>query len=269
MKRASLFPGSTFQDWPKPASSNRTFILSLVLRKAPLLSVKQLSPQIVYTHFVIYLERGTDREAANRALRESPDRKVRFTRKSRVFFFILSLWFSPKLTTPTEHCTVSFSSGLVSIAHSPVSRHSFVFFSHFRYDLEGASSKLMMLDSGAEPVGDAVLLWDIEDDGIGPEEEEGGSRGWVWVRTSSSSSSSSSSMLGHADWSSTRFRRSFNAFRASCLKGKRKIKCILWKNLKCLLNKNTFVAEKRISAQKVQYRFKNFRISRIIGLWCK
>lgn len=33
-------------------------------------------------------------------------------------------------------------------------------------------------------------------------------------------SSSSSSMLGQADWSSTRFSRSFSAFRASCLQGK-------------------------------------------------
>lgn len=33
-------------------------------------------------------------------------------------------------------------------------------------------------------------------------------------------SSSSSSMLGHAVWSSTRFSRSFSAFRASCLQGK-------------------------------------------------
>lgn len=56
------------------------------------------------------------------------------------------------------------------------------------------------------------------------EEEEEGSRppersGCVSDLTSSSSSSSSSSMLGQADWSSTRFRRSFRALRASCLEG--------------------------------------------------
>lgn len=101
-----------------------------------------------------------------------------------------------------------------------------------RYDLEGASSKLMMLDSGcATPPADAApALCDNDEEeeveapagppaGLGAEEEEEaeGSSGCVSVRTSSSSSSSSSSMLGQADWSSTRFRRSFRALRASCL----------------------------------------------------
>ena len=102
------------------------------------------------------------------------------------------------------------------------------------YDLEGASSKLIMLDSGccAPPVDGAPLLCDIEDEEVeareaptGPNVEEEGSRppgrsGLVSVLTSSSSSSSSSSMLGQADWSSTRFRRSFRALRASCLGGR-------------------------------------------------
>lgn len=110
------------------------------------------------------------------------------------------------------------------------------------YDLEGASSKLMMLDSGCcvPPVGCAPPLCDIEDEEveesempIGPPaglvaEEEGplGRSGCVSVLTSSSSSSSSSSMLGQADWSSTRFRRSFRALRASCLgEGGRRERC--------------------------------------------
>lgn len=103
------------------------------------------------------------------------------------------------------------------------------------YDLEGASSKLMMLDSGCwgPPAVGAPAPCDSEDApappaGLGAEdeaEEEEGSRppgrsGCVSVRTSSSSSSSSSSMLGQADWSSTRFRRSFRALRASCLEGR-------------------------------------------------
>lgn len=102
------------------------------------------------------------------------------------------------------------------------------------YDLEGASSKLMMLDSGCwgPPEVGAPAPCDSEDApappaGLGAEdeEEEEGSRppgrsGCVSVRTSSSSSSSSSSMLGQADWSSTRFRRSFRALRASCLEGR-------------------------------------------------
>lgn len=104
------------------------------------------------------------------------------------------------------------------------------------YDLEGASSKLIMLDSGCcvPPVDGAPTLCDIEDEevevreaptgppaGLNEEEEEGsrppGRSGCVSVLTSSSSSSSSSSMLGQADWSSTRFKRSFRALRASCL----------------------------------------------------
>lgn len=106
------------------------------------------------------------------------------------------------------------------------------------YDLEGASSKLIMLDSGccAPPVAGAPLFCDIEDEeveereapgaptGLGMEEEGSrppGMSGCELVLTSSSSSSSSSSMLGQADWSSTRFSRSFRALRASCLQGKR------------------------------------------------
>lgn len=97
------------------------------------------------------------------------------------------------------------------------------------YDLEGASSKLMILDSGvacAPPLGniededveDRVMAMDPPAAGRGV--EEGGSRGrsgCVSVRISSTSSSSSSSMLGQADWSSTRFKRSLRALRASCL----------------------------------------------------
>lgn len=111
------------------------------------------------------------------------------------------------------------------------------------YDLEGASSKLIMLDSGCctPPVDGAPPLCDIEDEEVderdaptGPPadldvEEEGsrppGRSGCVSVLTSSSSSSSSSSMLGQADWSSTRFRRSFRALRASCLKGRGEKRC--------------------------------------------
>ena len=102
------------------------------------------------------------------------------------------------------------------------------------YDLEGASSKLIMLDSGccAPPVDGAPPLCDNEDEEVEEREaptgppaaldvEEGsrppGRSGCVSVLTSSSSSSSSSSMLGQADWSSTRFSRSFSALRASCL----------------------------------------------------
>lgn len=93
-----------------------------------------------------------------------------------------------------------------------------------------------MLDSGCcvPPDDGAVLICDIEeveeiDTPIGPPaglnvEEEGsrpvGRSGSVSVMTSSSSSSSSSSILGQADWSSTRFRRSFRALSASCLEGK-------------------------------------------------
>ena len=105
------------------------------------------------------------------------------------------------------------------------------------YDLEGASSKLIMLDSGCctAPADGAPPLCDINDeveeregampppDVLGVEEEESrptGRSGCVSVLTSSSSSSSSSSMLGQEDWSSTRFRRSFRAFRASCLEGR-------------------------------------------------
>ncbi|KAF3860168.1 hypothetical protein F7725_000423, partial [Dissostichus mawsoni] len=80
------------------------------------------------------------------------------------------------------------------------------------YDLEGASSKLMMLDSGccAPPVDAPPLLCDIEDEEVEERErrrQEEGRSGCVSVLISSSSSSSSSSMLGQADWSSTRFRR--------------------------------------------------------------
>lgn len=103
------------------------------------------------------------------------------------------------------------------------------------YDLECASSKLIMLDSGCcVPAVDAAPpLCDNANDDVeerealmGPPaslgvEEEGswppGRSGCVSVLTSSSSSSSSSSMLGQADWSSTRFRRSLSALRASCL----------------------------------------------------
>lgn len=99
-----------------------------------------------------------------------------------------------------------------------------------------------MLDSGCcvPPVEGAALICDkdeVEEGGtpIGPPAdlgvEEEGSRpvdrsGCVSVLTSSSSSSSSSSMLGQADWSSTRFRRSFRALSASCLecKGNKKKK---------------------------------------------
>lgn len=105
------------------------------------------------------------------------------------------------------------------------------------YDLEGASSKLIMLDSGCcvPPVDGAPPLCDndIEEveereapmgppPGLGVEEgsRPPGRSGCVSVLTSSSSSSSSSSMLGQADWSSTRFRRSFRALRASCLEGR-------------------------------------------------
>lgn len=93
-----------------------------------------------------------------------------------------------------------------------------------------------MLDSGCcvPPDDGALLICDIEeveeiDTPIGPPaglnvEEEGsrpvGRSGSVSVLTSSSSSSSSSSILGQADWSSTRFRRSFRALSASCLEGK-------------------------------------------------
>lgn len=107
------------------------------------------------------------------------------------------------------------------------------------YDLEAASSKLIMLDSGccAPPVAGVPLLCDIDDEeveereapgapaGLGMKEEGScppGRSGSVLVLTSSSSSSSSSSMLGQADWSSTRFSRSFRALRASCLEGKRR-----------------------------------------------
>lgn len=107
------------------------------------------------------------------------------------------------------------------------------------YDLEGASSKLIMLDSACcVPAADAAPPLcdngneDVEERealmgppaGLGVEEEGSrppGRSGCVSVLTSSSSSSSSSSMLGQADWSSTRFRRSFRALRASCLKRKR------------------------------------------------
>lgn len=94
----------------------------------------------------------------------------------------------------------------------------------------------MMLDSGCcvPPVEDAALICDKEaaedsDAAIGPPagldvEEEGsrpvGRSGCVSVLTSSSSSSSSSSILGQADWSSTRLRRSFRALSASCLEGR-------------------------------------------------
>lgn len=94
----------------------------------------------------------------------------------------------------------------------------------------------MMLDSGCcvPPVEGAALICDKEEGedsvtGIGPPadldvEEEGsrpvGRSGCVSVLTSSSSSSSSSSILGQADWSSTRFRRSFRALSASCLEGR-------------------------------------------------
>lgn len=110
------------------------------------------------------------------------------------------------------------------------------------YDLEGASSKLIMLDSGCcvPPAGGAPLPCDKDNEevggsgvpmgppaGLGAEEEGSrppGRSGCVSVLTSSSSSSSSSSMLGQADWSSTRFRRSFRALRASCLEGRGKQK---------------------------------------------
>lgn len=94
-----------------------------------------------------------------------------------------------------------------------------------------------MLDSGCcvPPVKGAALIWDkdeVEESdtpggppaGLGVEEEEGSRpvdrSGCMSVLTSSSSSSSSSSMLGQADWSSTRFRRSFRALSASCLECK-------------------------------------------------
>lgn len=111
---------------------------------------------------------------------------------------------------------------------------------YFCYDLDGASSKLIMLDSGCcAPLEDgAPPLCDTEDEDVEVREaptrtpavleveDEGsrlpGRRGCVSVLTSSSSSSSSSSMLGQADWSSTRFRRSFKAFRANCLDGRDK-----------------------------------------------
>ncbi len=103
------------------------------------------------------------------------------------------------------------------------------------YDLEGASSKLIMLDSGCcpPPVDGTPPLCDIVEEveaptgppaGLGVEEEEESRpprrRGCESVLTSSSSSSSSSSILGQADWSSTRFRRSLRALRASCLERK-------------------------------------------------
>lgn len=94
----------------------------------------------------------------------------------------------------------------------------------------------MMLDSeccgppaeGAAPICDKEEV-EESDAPAGPPaglaaEEEGsrpaGRSGCASVLPSSSSSSSSSSMLGQADWSSTRFRRSFRALSASCLKGK-------------------------------------------------
>lgn len=105
---------------------------------------------------------------------------------------------------------------------------------YFCYDLDGASSKLIMLSGCCTPLEDGVPpLCDTDDEDVEVREapvrppavleveDEGsrlpGRRGCVSVLTSSSSSSSSSSMLGQADWSSTRFRRSFRAFRASCL----------------------------------------------------
>lgn len=100
-----------------------------------------------------------------------------------------------------------------------------------------------MLDSGCcvPPVEGAAFICDkdkVEEGGtpIGPPAglgvEEEGSRpvdrsGCVSVLTSSSSSSSSSSMLGQADWSSTRFRRSFRALSASCLECKGNLKKII------------------------------------------
>ncbi len=110
------------------------------------------------------------------------------------------------------------------------------------YDLEGTSSKLIMLDSEcwAPPVDGAPPLCDIEDEevevrevptgapaglGTGEGSRPPGRSGCVSVLTSSSSSSSSSSMLGQADWSSTRFRRSFRALRASCLEGRGNERC--------------------------------------------
>lgn len=95
-----------------------------------------------------------------------------------------------------------------------------------------------MLDSGccAPPDEGAALICDkdeVEESdapigppvglGVGEEASRPEDRsGCVSVLTSSSSSSSSSSMLGQADWSSTRFRRSFRALSASCLECKGK-----------------------------------------------
>lgn len=130
---------------------------------------------------------------------------------------------------------------LHSLVYLPVTPKGACLSVHVRsicYDVEGASSKLIMLDSGccAPPVTGVPLLCDIEDEeveervvpgapaGLDIEEERSrppGRSGSVLVLTSSSSSSSSSSMLGQADWSSTRFSRSFRALRASCLEGKR------------------------------------------------
>lgn len=68
----------------------------------------------------------------------------------------------------------------------------------------GASWKLMRLDS-----------WP----GLFPAAAGSGSSG-VSALVAPAASSSSSSMLGQADWSSTRFSRSFRAFSASCLQDK-------------------------------------------------
>lgn len=128
---------------------------------------------------------------------------------------------------------------LISLVYLPVTPKKACVSVHVRsicYDLEGASSKLIMLDSGccAPPVAGVPLLCEDEEveemevpdapAGLGMKEEGSrppGRSGSVLVLTSSSSSSSSSSMLGQADWSSTRFSRSFRALRASCLRGKR------------------------------------------------
>lgn len=70
---------------------------------------------------------------------------------------------------------------------------------------DGASWKVMRLDSWLVPF---------------PAVPGSGSNGLSAFATTTAVSSSSSSMLGQADWSSTRFSRSFRAFRASCLWGK-------------------------------------------------
>lgn len=82
--------------------------------------------------------------------------------------------------------------------------------------MDGAPPLLCDRDDIEEaPVPPAGLGAEVDEEGSRPPE----SSGCLSVLTSSSSSSSSSSMLGQADWSSTRFRRSFRALRASCLEG--------------------------------------------------